>query len=182
MMDANDFKSINDELGHDTGDRAITHLGGAMRSAMDETVGREHGKLFRFGGDEFAAHVPTYEHAAHFARALRAKLEAVPPLGGTHRLSVSMGLGHTPEVADQALTVHAKGAKNAAAQSGGREALYAHSLFPGHEGAIPTGHKPVDVTSTLTPPHEETPHVSTVPPRETIATSGVKTPSAGALS
>jgi diguanylate cyclase (GGDEF)-like protein len=172
MMDANDFKAINDELGHDTGDKAISHMGAAMREAMDETVGREHGKLFRFGGDEFAAHVPTYEHAAQFSRALRSKLEAVPPLGGTHRLSVSLGLGHDPETADQALNIHAKGAKNAAIQSlsttAGKkvrapEAMYAHSLYPGHEGAIPNA-KPLDVTAaTLKSPHEETPHVSAVP-------------------
>lgn len=166
MMDANDFKSINDELGHDTGDKAIKLMGGAMRSAMDETVGREQGKLFRFGGDEFAAHMPTYEHAAQFARALRSKLEAIPSLGGTHRLSVSMGLGHTPEHADQALNIHAKGAKNAAVQAitgqqGSRQkvrapqSMYAHSLVPGHEGQIPTAEKPPNVTATLQAPAHE---------------------------
>lgn len=156
MMDANDFKSINDEHGHHAGDEAIKHMGNSMRQAMDETVGQDQGKLFRFGGDEFAAHVPTHEHAAQFARALRSKLEGTPAIGGTHRLSVSLGMGHNPEAADQALNLHAKGAKNSAIAAitgvrGSRqsvrapEALYAHSLVPGHEGAVPAGglRKPV---------------------------------------
>jgi diguanylate cyclase (GGDEF)-like protein len=159
MLDANRFKAINDELGHATGDKAIKQIGGALRGAMDETVGRGQGKIFRVGGDEFAAHMPTYEHAAQFGRALRARLEAVPALGGTHRLSVSMGLGHTPEHADQALS-HAKLAAHAVPHA---QALHAHSLFPGHEGAIPTGEKPVNVTATLQAPHQEAPHVAPTP-------------------
>jgi diguanylate cyclase (GGDEF)-like protein len=161
MMDANRFKGINDELGHDTGDKAITHMGVAMRQALDETVGREHAKIFRVGGDEFAAHLPTYEHAAQFGRALRSRLEAVPALGGTHRLSVSMGIGHTPQHADKAL-YHAKLGAHVAPRM---EALHAHSFFPGHEGAIPTAEKPVNVAATLQAPHEEAPHVATTPVR-----------------
>lgn len=165
MMDANDFKSINDEHGHQAGDEAIKHLGRSMREAMDETVGQDQGKLFRFGGDEFAAHVPSTEHAGQFARALRSKLEATPPIGGTHRLSVSMGMGHNPEVADEALNTHAKGAKNAAIAAitgvrGSRqairapEALYAHSLVPGHEGQVPVGGL---IRPKLPPPPKEKP-------------------------
>lgn len=166
MMDANRFKAINDDLGHEVGDKAIAALGGAMRSAMDETVGRKDGKLFRFGGDEFAAHLPTYEHAAHFGRALRARLEAIPALAGTHRLSVSMGLGHNPETADQALQ-HAKGAAHAAAPH--HEAVHAHSLVPGQEGAIPGRSAVPTVTDTKARPHEEAPHVSVLaaPPEPT---------------
>jgi predicted signal transduction protein with EAL and GGDEF domain len=37
-MDANDFKSINDKYGHETGDTAIKALGSAMRGAMDEAA------------------------------------------------------------------------------------------------------------------------------------------------
>jgi diguanylate cyclase (GGDEF)-like protein len=186
MMDANDFKSINDELGHDVGDKAIKHMGGAMRQAMDETVGRDQGKLFRFGGDEFAAHLPSGEHAARFARALRAKLEAIPALGGTHRLSVSMGLGHTPQHADKALNEHAKAAKNDAIQAitgvhGSRqkvrapEALYAHSLIPGHEGAVPTGERP----SFKMPPPAPTLGLQ-VPPKPAAAPAAPAAPTAGA--
>jgi len=175
MMDMNNLKLINDELGHDAGDKAIKTTGKAMRDAMDETVGREQGKLFRFGGDEFAAHVPTYEHAAQFARALRSKLEAVPALGGTHRLSVSVGLGHTPAHADQALNLHAKAAKakDTAARgmrsnldprmSSAPEAMYAHSLAQGHEGAIPTGAAPVKLSASLQAPEHEAKHVATTP-------------------
>jgi hypothetical protein len=68
--DANFFKQINDELSHAHGDAAIKAIGGAWRDAAAE-VGQ--GKAHRFGGDEFHAHFPTYEHAANFARNLRGR-------------------------------------------------------------------------------------------------------------
>jgi diguanylate cyclase (GGDEF)-like protein len=135
-LDGNSMKSINDTHGHEMGDHAIKAMGGAIRAAMDEAVGRGSGKVYRNGGDEFNAHVPTMEHAARFARVLREKLDAVPPIGGTHRLSMSLGFGANPEDADKAL-YHAKAAKKAAAYGLGQDKTHAHSLFPGHEGPIP---------------------------------------------
>lgn len=148
-MDLAGLKRVNDELGHKAGDQAISSAGRAMREAMDETVGAENGKLFRVGGDEFMAHVPSHEHAAQFARALRGKLEALAPIAGTHRIGTSLGIGHTPDVADVALTQHAKAAQRAAAPrlkpgedqrlAQAPEVMYAHSLYQGREGAVPTG-------------------------------------------
>lgn len=135
-LDGNGMKSINDTHGHAMGDQAIKAMGGAMRAAMDESVGRGNGKLFRNGGDEFSAHVPTHAHAAHFARTLRQKLDAIPALGGTHRLSVSMGFGSDPKSADLA-SYQAKAAKTAANYATGQAKTHAHSLIPGNEGAIP---------------------------------------------
>jgi hypothetical protein len=119
-----------------------------MREAMDETVGSENGKLFRVGGDEFTAHVPSHEHAAQFARSFRSKLEAMAPLGGIHRMGAALGIGHTPDVADVALN-QAQSHKRAdmpQLHPGQDErlmqppqALYAHSLYSGREGAVPTG-------------------------------------------
>lgn len=137
-MDGNDFGGINKLHGFETGNQAITHMGGAIREAMDEAVGRKHGKLFRIGGDEFHAFVPSHEHAAHFARLVRNKLEAVPPVGGTHNLSLSMGFGHTPDHAELAL-INAKGAKKASGAAPGQAKTHAASQVPGFEGVIPTG-------------------------------------------
>ncbi len=48
MLDIDDFKSINDRYGHDTGDVCIKHLVNTIRSNI-----REGDLLARWGGDEF---------------------------------------------------------------------------------------------------------------------------------
>jgi len=137
-MDGNDFGGINKTHGFETGNKAISAMGGAIREAMDEAVGRSQGKAFRIGGDEFHAFVPSHEHAAQFARAVRQKLEAIPAVGGTHNLSLSLGFGHTPDHAELAL-INAKGAKKASGARPGQSKTHAASQVPGYEGLIPTG-------------------------------------------
>lgn len=147
MLDSNGLKAMNDSLGHEAGDAAIKATGGALRSAIDKTVGSEQAKAWRLGGDEFGFHVPTHEHAGAVLRQLRHELEAVPPIGGTHPLSVSAGIGHSPAVADKAL-YHAKAQKLDAIRAAGGDpadrtalpphTMYVHSLHPGHEGPVPT--------------------------------------------
>lgn len=141
MMDGNDFKSINDTLGHPAGDAAIKTFGKVLRESINE-VAPNQGKLFRVGGDEFAAHLPTMHHAAHFARKLREKLDAIPAFGGTHKLSLSLGFGDNPEMADKAL-LEAKKQKFQSDDlkerrfSVGQVPNLAHSLVSGSEGPVP---------------------------------------------
>lgn len=140
-IDGNSMKRVNDAFGHEVGDHAIVSLGAAARAAMDEAVGRGSGKLFRTGGDEFVAHVPTHEHAAAFSRSLSEKLRALPPIGGVHQLSMSFGFGHSPDHADKAL-YEAKKQKlhpetGVSMYKPGQEPSFAHSLVPGAEGAVP---------------------------------------------
>ncbi len=178
MLDGNDFKSINDELSHSHGDQAISALGGALRRAMDSTVGPEQGKLHRTGGDEFHAHVPTHEHASTFLRALRSELESIPAVGGTHKLSMSAGIGENPHTADLALNNGAKSLKKQAVAALGGDptarvgsvraphALYAHSSVPGFEGAVPLSHEQLPLQAPTVPkvtpisPAVETPRSS----------------------
>lgn len=146
MMDGNSFKSINDKFGHSVGDQAIKHFGRALREASDE-VGQ--GKLFRVGGDEFAAHFPTHEHAAQFARSVRNKLESMVPIHGSHKISMAFGFGHTPEHADKALYEAKKqkfhpGTANKAYEAGNEPSM-AHSLVPGSEGPIPLDHSQLNI-------------------------------------
>lgn len=155
MLDGNDFGSINKMHGHAVGDQAIKAMGGAIRDSVNEVVGPEHQDLWRFGGDEFATWMPSYEHAARFLRTLRSKLEAVPPVGGTHQLSMSAGVGKTHADADVALNQHAKAAKKAAGYLPGQAKMHVHSLVPGHEGQIP-----VDPEVAKQPPPEPKPAVA----------------------
>jgi diguanylate cyclase (GGDEF)-like protein len=110
MLDANDFKPINEEIGHEAGDKAIGVMGQAIKGAMDDTQrsmpvqGQDTaGKAHRFGGDEFHLTLPSPEHAALFSRHLRSRLEATPPINGTHHIGMSLGIGQDPRSADAAL-------------------------------------------------------------------------------
>jgi GGDEF domain-containing protein len=135
-MDANDFGSINKMHGMPVGDQAIKTMARSMREVMDKHVGRKHGKLFRVGGDEFKAHFRTAAHASAFMRALHNHLDSLVPVGGTHRISLSSGIGHTPEHAEQAL-MNAKNEKKAQNYPVGQAEHHSHSLLPGQEGPVP---------------------------------------------
>lgn len=168
QMDGNDFKHVNDAFGHEGGDAAIKAFGKAARSAMNETVGDTHGKLFRNGGDEFIAHVPSHEHAASFARSLSQKLNDMAPIEGRHKLSMSFGFGHTPQVADKALyaaKTQKLGANGQRAYPVGQVPNLAHSFMPGHEGAIPVHQPDLAVhQKVMSPPAElPTPSAAAVP-------------------
>jgi len=49
LLDVDDFKLINDECGHESGDVVLQNIGKAFNSVIDD-----HGTLVRMGGDEFA--------------------------------------------------------------------------------------------------------------------------------
>ena len=91
LTDIDNFKTVNDTLGHRSGDRVLIELAGLARStcrAMD-TVGR-------YGGDEFIFVLPlaSLEHAAGFAerfrtRVARKRLRLTPKEAA--RVTVSLG-------------------------------------------------------------------------------------------
>lgn len=72
MLDIDRFKSINDELGHETGDQAI----GAFARILDETQSGG-GIAGRLGGEEFAVVLPaaSLQEAENFAECLRSRIE-----------------------------------------------------------------------------------------------------------
>lgn len=168
MMDGNDFRSVNNTYGHPIGDAAIKAMGKAIRESVDETMGSDKAKAFRVGGDEFAIHAPDHESAAKFARAVRTKLEAIPAIGGSHKLSMSFGLGADPKSADTALyeakkqkytpeTVHLPEDQRERAFSVGGAPSFAHSLVPGSEGAIPLDQSQLNVKPVPAPIKEPLP-------------------------
>jgi GGDEF domain-containing protein len=151
-IDGNDFGDINKAHGFEAGDGAIKAMGTSIREALHQSVGKKYAKSFRIGGDEFHAHVPDPRSAARFARAVREKLESIAPIGGTHGLSLSIGFGHSPEHAEQAL-IHAKTAKKLAGYKPGQARTHVHSLVPSYEGAVPVENtvKPALAPPTVVP-------------------------------
>ena len=71
LMDLDEFKEINDTLGHDVGDAVLIAIGERMADA----VGAD-GLVTRLGGDEFAVLVP-HEPAEGFASVARRVAEVV---------------------------------------------------------------------------------------------------------
>lgn len=94
LIDLDNFKNVNDTLGHDAGDVLLVELGKRLAAAVGKT-----GVVARLGGDEFAVLLPsaTREEAARTAESL---LEAVGrPLSVEGRPLVplcSMGLATFP--------------------------------------------------------------------------------------
>lgn len=97
LMDVDRFKPINDEYGHDFGDRVLVALAAVMRAAL-----RSSDLLGRIGGEEFLAILPGAdpERAAEVAERLRAAVAALrlperPELG----FSISIGLVNLGDLA-----------------------------------------------------------------------------------
>jgi len=90
MIDADNFKSINDLYGHDHGDEALTIIARAIR-----TVLRSGDLVGRMGGEEFAVFLPgvTQHQAQIVAERIRMSVivACFAPDGKVHPLSVSIG-------------------------------------------------------------------------------------------
>jgi diguanylate cyclase (GGDEF)-like protein len=90
VIDADDFKSINDRFGHDRGDEALVAIAGAIRSTLRATdiVGR-------LGGEEFGVFLPgtvpgDIRTIAERVRRAVANVRFTPE-GRPHPLSISVG-------------------------------------------------------------------------------------------
>jgi diguanylate cyclase (GGDEF)-like protein len=92
-FDLDHFKAINDEFGHEAGDRVLVRMSDAFRAEMRDTD-----VLARMGGEEFVALLPSGEIAdAHrFAERARASLAVS---GGLEVPRVTVSAGVTAAVA-----------------------------------------------------------------------------------
>ncbi len=96
LIDMDNFKNVNDTLGHLAGDDALKMLAGAMRIALPEA------HLGRYGGDEFIALFTNYNSVDDVKAAadmLCGKMRVdFSNAGKTVKLSVSIGIATTEGV------------------------------------------------------------------------------------
>lgn len=87
MLDLDDFKVVNDALGHQAGDRLLADIASAIVAA-----GRDSDHVFRYGGDEFALILGGTDAAAAVAVAERVR-SAVHAVGGPGSRWAEQGIG-----------------------------------------------------------------------------------------
>jgi len=87
ILDIDHFKLVNDQWGHDVGDRVLRHVGNLLREQA-----REDDILARFGGEEFVALLPDadIDGAQGFADRVRDSL--VRHTGGLPSVRLSAGI------------------------------------------------------------------------------------------
>jgi diguanylate cyclase (GGDEF)-like protein/excisionase family DNA binding protein len=99
MIDLDDFKHVNDALGHQAGDRLLVEIGQAIQGAARETDA-----VFRYGGDEYVVILPRtdVDGATGVAERIQAAILTVGGSGtawgaGGVQVSASIGLATFPE-------------------------------------------------------------------------------------
>ncbi len=94
LIDADDFKSVNDRFGHAAGDAALRIIAGCLKSGV-----REYDIPGRFGGEEFIILFPGVRarDARKACDRIRTAIESSPRPPGleTARITVSMGISDT---------------------------------------------------------------------------------------
>lgn len=90
LLDIDNFKKLNDSLGHDTGDAALVHLAQVARDCL-----RPQDSLSRYGGEEFVILLPgtTLEQAVEAMARLQRELTKRFFLSGTEKVLITFSAG-----------------------------------------------------------------------------------------
>ena len=90
LLDIDNFKKINDKLGHATGDEALTHLAAVAREVM-----RPQDTLARYGGEEFVLLLPDtpLDKGVEAMMRLQRELTTRFFLTGTEKLLITFSAG-----------------------------------------------------------------------------------------
>jgi len=90
LLDIDNFKALNDKLGHVTGDAALTHLASVAREAM-----RPQDTLARYGGEEFVLLLPDtpLDNGIEALTRLQRELTRRFFLAGTEKVLITFSAG-----------------------------------------------------------------------------------------
>jgi diguanylate cyclase (GGDEF)-like protein len=101
MIDMDNFKSINDSLGHQAGDYILRELAGILKGSV-----RKPDIVGRYGGDEFAILLPeaTLSEAEAIMKRVSQNTESHVFEWGTGKIKTAMsyGISHISELTDGA--------------------------------------------------------------------------------
>lgn len=94
LLDLDQFKWINDTLGHSSGDLLLQHVARQLRDSMPESA-----VIARLGGDEFAVTMPVTDSDEAFSHArvlLYALQQPNTIFGKSYNMSASIGISMAP--------------------------------------------------------------------------------------
>jgi diguanylate cyclase (GGDEF)-like protein len=143
LLDVDHFKQINDQYGHQCGDKALQALAAAIARLL-----RPSDTFGRYGGEEFCAILPGMDERAALVLAERIRrlvedMKIVLPGGATTRVTVSLGVaaiapsgdfdtdwGRAFELADRALYGAKQGGRNRSVGASGEPKAASPSSAP----------------------------------------------------
>ena len=134
LIDLDDFKTINDSLGHPAGDRCLVAYAERLREAVGDS-----GRIARLGSDEFAVlieGVTDPDSAEALARRLTDAVAGAVRLDGTEvplTASAGVSLSSPGDLAEDVLRGADTAAHAAKARGAGHVVVYTPSM---HAGAV----------------------------------------------